>query len=103
MHQQRAVLILSLVLPSVDPDNITCYSPAFVHDLRILEEAQEELLYRCYVHFDDQDYLFLGLIGFCIFTAGTVLAWLLGVCAVIYEFLFATEEDDDDYEEEEAH
>ncbi|XP_062985705.1 leucine-rich repeat-containing protein 52-like [Elgaria multicarinata webbii] len=82
-----------------DSDNVTCYSPAFVHGLRMLEEAQQELHYKCYIHFDDQDYLFLGLVGFCIFSAGTVLAWLLGVCAVIYEFLTATGEDDEDEDE----
>ncbi|XP_061466240.1 leucine-rich repeat-containing protein 52-like [Rhineura floridana] len=79
-----------------DPDNVTCYSPAFVHGLRMLEEAQEQLNYKCYIHFDDQDYLFLGLVGFCIFSAGTVLAWLLGVCAVIYEFLTATGEEEEE-------
>ncbi|XP_042320303.1 leucine-rich repeat-containing protein 52-like [Sceloporus undulatus] len=79
-----------------DSDNITCYSPAFLHGLRMLEEAQEELYYKCYIHFDDQDYLFFGLVGFCIFSAGTVLAWLLGVCAVIYEFLTATGENDEE-------
>ncbi|KAH0618199.1 hypothetical protein JD844_017203 [Phrynosoma platyrhinos] len=82
----------------LNSDNITCYSPAFVHGLRMLEEAQEQLHYKCYIHFDDQDYLFLGLVGFCIFSAGTVLAWLLGICAVIYEFLTANGEDNEDEE-----
>uniref|UniRef100_A0A670IBP2 LRRNT domain-containing protein n=1 Tax=Podarcis muralis TaxID=64176 RepID=A0A670IBP2_PODMU len=57
----------------------------------MLEEAQEQLNYKCFIHFDDQDYLFLGLVGFCIFSAGTVFAWLLGVCAAVYEFLTALE------------
>ncbi|XP_053246938.1 leucine-rich repeat-containing protein 52-like [Podarcis raffonei] len=84
-----------------DSDNVTCYSPAFVHDLKMLEEAQEQLNYKCFIHFDDQDYLFLGLVGFCIFSAGTVFAWLLGVCAVVYEFLTATgdDEDEEDWDE----
>ncbi|XP_062835831.1 leucine-rich repeat-containing protein 52 [Anolis carolinensis] len=83
-----------------DPDNVTCYSPVFMHGLRMLEEAQKELHYKCYIHFDDQDYLFLGLVGFCIFSAATVLAWLLGLCAVIYDFLTATGEEDEDEDEE---
>lgn len=65
----------------------------------MLEEAQEQLNYKCYIHFNDQDYLFLGLVGFCIFSAGAVLGWLLGMCAVIYEFFTATgeeEENEDD-------
>ncbi|XP_044295321.1 SLIT and NTRK-like protein 6 [Varanus komodoensis] len=85
-----------------DPDNVTCYGPAFMHGLRMLAEAQEQLHFRCHIHLDDRDYLFLGLVGFCIFSAGTVLAWLLGVCAVIYEVLTATGEDEEEEEEEAA-
>uniref|UniRef100_A0A670IBM2 LRRNT domain-containing protein n=1 Tax=Podarcis muralis TaxID=64176 RepID=A0A670IBM2_PODMU len=86
---------------SADSDNVTCYSPAFVHDLKMLEEAQEQLNYKCFIHFDDQDYLFLGLVGFCIFSAGTVFAWLLGVCAAVYEFLTASgdDENEEDWDE----
>ncbi|XP_039182081.1 leucine-rich repeat-containing protein 52-like [Crotalus tigris] len=83
----------------IDPANVTCYSPVFMHGLKMLEEVQEELYYRCYIHFSNQDYLFLGLIGFGIFSAGTVLAWLMQICAVIYEFLTATGEDDKEEEE----
>uniref|UniRef100_A0A8D0KFS4 Leucine rich repeat containing 52 n=1 Tax=Salvator merianae TaxID=96440 RepID=A0A8D0KFS4_SALMN len=75
-----------------DPDNVTCYSPAFVHGFRMLEEAQEQLQLKCYIHFDDHDYLFLGLVGFCIFSAGTVLAWILGVCAHVYLEMSSTKE-----------
>uniref|UniRef100_A0A6J0V908 Leucine-rich repeat-containing protein 52 n=1 Tax=Pogona vitticeps TaxID=103695 RepID=A0A6J0V908_9SAUR len=80
----------------LDTDNVTCYSPAFVHGLRMLAEAQEQLHYKCYIHFDHQDYLFLGLVGFCIFSAGIVLAWLLGVCAVIYAFLTGKGNEDEE-------
>ncbi|KAG8132969.1 hypothetical protein E2320_010800 [Naja naja] len=85
----------------LDPANITCHSPVFMHGLKMLEEEQEELYYKCYIHFSNQDYLFLGLVGFGIFSAGTVLAWLMGVCAVIYEFLTARGEDDKEEEETE--
>ncbi|XP_066480622.1 leucine-rich repeat-containing protein 52-like [Tiliqua scincoides] len=88
-------------LTVTDPDNVTCYSPAFMHGLRMLEEAQEQLNYKCYIHFNDHDYLFLGLIGFCIFSAGTVLAWLLGVGAAIYAFFTGTGEEEEEEEEEE--
>ncbi|XP_051004216.1 leucine-rich repeat-containing protein 52 isoform X2 [Acomys russatus] len=43
------------------------------------------LQYMCITHLDQQDYIFLLLIGFCIFAAGTVAAWLTGVCAVLYQ------------------
>nr|XP_056700668.1 leucine-rich repeat-containing protein 52 [Euleptes europaea] len=85
----------------LDSDNTTCYSPAFMHGFSMLEKGPEQLHYKCYIHFEDRDYLFLGLIGLCIFSAGTVSAWLLGVCAVIYEFLTATDEDEEDEEDEE--
>lgn len=39
----------------------------------------------CITHLDRQDYIFLLLIGFCIFSAGTVAAWLTGMCAVVYQ------------------
>ncbi|XP_070797141.1 leucine-rich repeat-containing protein 52-like [Pituophis catenifer annectens] len=82
----------------LDPANVTCYSPVFMHGLKMLEEMQEELYYKCYIHFSNQDYLFLGLVGFGIFSAGTVLAWLMGVCAVIYEYLTAREDDKEEVE-----
>uniref|UniRef100_A0A8C5RI79 LRRNT domain-containing protein n=1 Tax=Laticauda laticaudata TaxID=8630 RepID=A0A8C5RI79_LATLA len=86
---------------SADPVNITCQSPVFMHGLKMLEEEQEEFYYKCYIYFSNQDYLFLGLVGFGIFSAGTVLAWLMGVCAVIYEFLTARGKDDKEEEETE--
>ena len=39
----------------------------------------------CITNLDLQDYIFLLLISFCIFCAGTVAAWLTGVCAVLYQ------------------
>ncbi|KAL8177411.1 UNVERIFIED_CONTAM: hypothetical protein K2H54_004099 [Gekko kuhli] len=90
------------IVAEIDEGNTTCYSPAFMHGLRMLGDGPEQLHYKCYIHFDDQDYLFLGLIGFCIFSAGTVLAWLFGVCAVIYEFLTTSDEDEEYVEDETA-
>uniref|UniRef100_H9GAI4 LRRNT domain-containing protein n=1 Tax=Anolis carolinensis TaxID=28377 RepID=H9GAI4_ANOCA len=76
------------------------YSHGSFISTKRLTHLTNKLHYKCYIHFDDQDYLFLGLVGFCIFSAATVLAWLLGLCAVIYDFLTATGEEDEDEDEE---
>lgn len=47
--------------------------------------VEAQLHFNCLTQLYKQDYIFLCLAGFCIFFAGTVAAWLAGVCAVIYE------------------
>ncbi|XP_009586439.1 PREDICTED: leucine-rich repeat-containing protein 52 [Fulmarus glacialis] len=65
-----------------DADNITCYTPEGLRDLK-MPAVEAQLHFNCLTQLHKQDYIFLCLIGFCIFFAGTVAAWLAGVCAVI--------------------
>uniref|UniRef100_A0A8C8R8P9 Leucine rich repeat containing 52 n=1 Tax=Pelusios castaneus TaxID=367368 RepID=A0A8C8R8P9_9SAUR len=83
-----------------DPENISCYSPAALHGWSI-PEVESKLHYACLLHLHETDYAFLGLIGFCIFSAGTVAAWLAGVCAVLYEFHTSKGEGDEEENEDE--
>ncbi|KGL99551.1 Leucine-rich repeat-containing protein 52, partial [Charadrius vociferus] len=68
-----------------DADRITCYTPEGLRALK-MPAAEAQLHFNCLTRLYKQDYVFLCLIGFCIFFAGTMAAWLAGVCAVIYEF-----------------
>nr|XP_021152586.1 leucine-rich repeat-containing protein 52 [Columba livia] len=85
-----------------DADNITCYTPAGLRALKI-PAVEAQLDFSCLTQLYKQDYIFLCLIGFCIFFAGTVAAWLAGICAVIYEVhtLKGEEEKEEEEEEEE--
>ncbi|XP_006876572.1 PREDICTED: leucine-rich repeat-containing protein 52 [Chrysochloris asiatica] len=76
-----------LIVSHLDhPDdlNATCVEPTELSGWPITRVGNP-LRYMCITHLDRQDYIFLLLIGFCIFAAGTVAAWLTGVCAVLYE------------------
>ncbi|KAK2539876.1 Lrrc52 [Columba guinea] len=85
-----------------DADNITCYTPAGLRALKI-PAVEAQLDFSCLTQLYKQDYIFLCLIGFCIFFAGTVAAWLAGICAVIYEVhaLKGEEEKEEEEEQEE--
>ncbi|XP_035189261.1 leucine-rich repeat-containing protein 52 [Oxyura jamaicensis] len=83
-----------------DADNITCYTPEAFRALK-LPAAEVQLHFSCLTHLHKQDYIFLCFIGFCIFFAGTVAAWLAGVCAVIYQ-VHASKGEEDEEEEEDA-
>lgn len=67
-----------------DDQNATCVEPAELAGWPITQVGNP-LRYMCITHLDRRDYIFLLLIGFCIFSAGTVAAWLTGVCAVVYQ------------------
>ncbi|MBZ3878905.1 Leucine-rich repeat-containing protein 52 [Sciurus carolinensis] len=69
---------------SRDGPNATCVKPTELAGWPIAQVGNP-LRYMCLTHLDRQDYIFLLLIGFCIFSAGTVAAWLTGVCAVVYQ------------------
>ncbi|NXI53582.1 LRC52 protein, partial [Chloroceryle aenea] len=78
-----------------DADNITCYNPEGLRALKVpVVEAQ--LRFSCLTQLYKQDYIFLCLIGFCIFFAGTVAAWLAGICAVIYEVHTSKREEEEE-------
>ncbi|XP_064310633.1 leucine-rich repeat-containing protein 52 [Phalacrocorax carbo] len=67
-----------------DADNITCYTPEGLRALK-MPAVEAQLHFNCLTQLYKQDYIFLCLIGFCIFFAGTVAAWLAGIYAVIYK------------------
>ncbi|XP_068818656.1 leucine-rich repeat-containing protein 52 [Capricornis sumatraensis] len=67
-----------------DEQNATCVEPTELAGWPITRVGNP-LRYMCVTSLDLQDYIFLLLISFCIFCAGTVAAWLTGVCAVLYQ------------------
>ncbi|KAF0882352.1 leucine-rich repeat-containing protein 52 [Crocuta crocuta] len=67
-----------------DAQNATCAEPAELTGWPVAQVGNP-LRYMCITHLDRRDYLFLLLIGFGIFSAGTVAAWLTGMCAVLYQ------------------
>ncbi|NXX84206.1 LRC52 protein, partial [Urocolius indicus] len=83
-----------------DADNITCYTPESLRALK-MPAVEAQLHSSCLTQLHKRDYIFLGLIGFCIFFAGTMAAWLAGICAVIYEVHTSKGEEEDEEEEEE--
>ncbi|NXC42929.1 LRC52 protein, partial [Penelope pileata] len=67
-----------------DAENITCHAPGALHALK-MPAAAVQLHSSCQTQLQKQDYIFLSFVGFCMFFAGTMVAWLAGVCAVIYQ------------------
>ncbi|KAI5946199.1 Leucine-rich repeat-containing protein 52 [Manis javanica] len=78
------VYLLVSHLNHPDDDNATCVEPTELAGWPITR-AGNPLRYMCVTHLGRQDYIFLLLVGFCIFSAGTVAAWLTGLCAVLYQ------------------
>lgn len=64
-----------------------------------MAQVVNPLRYMCLTHLDGRDYLFLLLIGFSSFLAGTVVAWLTGMCVVLYQTLRRRSEDSEEEEE----
>ncbi|XP_036072042.1 leucine-rich repeat-containing protein 52 [Oryzias melastigma] len=67
-----------------DEGQTVCGSPADMQGLR-LGEVGIQLRTLCHQSLGSWDYLFFVAIGFVIFAAGTVSAWLMGVVMVLYE------------------
>ncbi|KAK7944783.1 hypothetical protein WMY93_000511 [Mugilogobius chulae] len=67
-----------------DEGQTVCGSPADLQGSR-LGEVGVQLRTLCHQTLGSWDYLFFVLIGFAIFAAGTVSAWLMGVIMVLYE------------------
>ncbi|NXK13729.1 LRC52 protein, partial [Herpetotheres cachinnans] len=82
-----------------DADNITCYTPEGLRALK-MPAVEAQLHFNCLTQLYKQDYIFLCLIGFCIFFAGTVAAWLAGICAFIYKVYTSKGEEEEEEEEE---
>ncbi|XP_027514185.1 leucine-rich repeat-containing protein 52 [Corapipo altera] len=83
-----------------DADNITCYTPEGLRALR-MQAVEAQLHFTCLTQLHKTDYVFLCLVGFCIFLAGTITAWLAGICAVIYK-IHASKGEEEEEEEETA-
>lgn len=78
-----------------------CGSPADLQGRR-LGEVGIELRTLCHQTLGSLDYLFFVVIGFVIFAAGTVSAWMMGVVMVLYERYIKKKDENQDEEEEGA-
>lgn len=78
-----------------DEENMTCTTPLQIHG-EPLKETEKHINLMCFTNLYERDYVFLMLVGFVIFGSGTVVAWLTGVCVVIYDRLCGSSEDDED-------
>ncbi|XP_004706819.1 leucine-rich repeat-containing protein 52 [Echinops telfairi] len=78
------IYLIVTQLDHPDDQNATCFEPAELAGWPITRVGNP-LRYMCITHLNNQDYIFVLLIGFCIFAAGTVAAWITGMCAVLYE------------------
>ncbi|XP_076018411.1 leucine-rich repeat-containing protein 52-like [Genypterus blacodes] len=67
-----------------DEGQTVCDTPADMQSRR-LGEVGLQLRTLCHKSLGSWDYLFFIIIGFVIFAAGTVSAWLMGVVMVLYE------------------
>ncbi|XP_056379553.1 leucine-rich repeat-containing protein 52 isoform X1 [Hyla sarda] len=85
--------------PEKDEENMTCTTPLQIHG-EPLKETEKHINLMCFTNLYERDYIFLMLVGFVIFGSGTVVAWLTGVCVVIYDRLCGSTEDDEDEDEE---
>ncbi|XP_008846450.1 leucine-rich repeat-containing protein 52 [Nannospalax galili] len=96
-----AIYLIMTHLEHSDGQNATCMEPEELMGWPI-KQVGNPLQYMCITHLDHKDYIFLLLIGFCIFAAGTVAAWLTGVCAVLYQNAHR-KSNGDDAEDEAGH
>ncbi|KAG5285620.1 hypothetical protein AALO_G00005460 [Alosa alosa] len=84
-----------------DEGQTVCEGPPDLRGLR-LAELGLHLRTQCHPSLGHQDYLFFIAIGFVIFAAGTVLAWLTGVVMVLFERYVKRENGELDSEREEV-
>ncbi|KAM9378956.1 leucine-rich repeat-containing protein 52 [Phaethornis superciliosus] len=82
-----------------DGDNITCYTPGGLRALTV-PAVQTQLHLSCLTRLYKQDFIFLCLLGFCMFSAGTVAAWLAGISAVICRAHTSKGEEEEEEEED---
>ncbi|XP_061694430.1 leucine-rich repeat-containing protein 52-like [Syngnathoides biaculeatus] len=83
-----------------DEGQTVCSSPDDLRGRR-LGEAGAELRTLCHRTLGSWDYLFFVIIGFVIFAAGTVLAWVTGVVMVLYERYVKKKDEQLELDEEE--
>ncbi|XP_030015269.1 leucine-rich repeat-containing protein 52-like [Sphaeramia orbicularis] len=82
-----------------DEGQTVCGSPADMQGRR-LGEVGVQLRTICHQTLGSWDYLFFVLIGFVIFAAGTVSAWVMGVIMVLYERYIKKKDEQLDLDEE---
>lgn len=83
-----------------DEGQTVCGSPADLQGRR-LGEVGIQLRTLCHQTLGSLDYLFFVVIGFVIFAAGTVSAWMMGVVMVLYERYIKKKDENLDADEEE--
>ncbi|XP_069497151.1 leucine-rich repeat-containing protein 52 [Ambystoma mexicanum] len=83
-----------------DAENMTCNTPPEAHGI-LVPEMEATLNVICFTNLYQKDYAFLMLIGFVIFSMGTVVAWVAGICIVLYNRFCKSDDDDEDYAEDE--
>ncbi|XP_032082717.1 leucine-rich repeat-containing protein 52-like [Thamnophis elegans] len=66
-----------------DLENATCSEPETMQGLSLIK-AKLELRYLCLLHLHLEDFVYICLLTFCIFLGGTLVAWLVGFCTVMY-------------------
>ncbi|KAJ8357291.1 hypothetical protein SKAU_G00200850 [Synaphobranchus kaupii] len=84
-----------------DEGKTLCQGPPDMEGRRLAEVGMQ-LRVDCHQSLGYQDYLFLTSVGFLIFTAGTVSAWVMGVLMVLYERYSKKAEGQQEDEEEGA-
>uniref|UniRef100_A0A3P8XTQ1 Uncharacterized protein n=1 Tax=Esox lucius TaxID=8010 RepID=A0A3P8XTQ1_ESOLU len=90
-----------LCLWNMDPSCLTvCQGPMELSGQR-LAEVGLQLRADCHQGLGYWDYLFFIAIGFVIFSAGTVSAWVMGVLMVLYERYTKRKDEDMDSDDEE--
>ncbi|XP_026230749.1 leucine-rich repeat-containing protein 52-like [Anabas testudineus] len=82
-----------------DEGQTVCGSPSDMQGRR-LGEVGIQLRTLCHQTLGSWDYLFFVVIGFVIFAAGTVSAWVMGVIMVLYERYIKKKDEQLDDEEE---
>lgn len=83
-----------------DEGQTVCGAPADEQGRR-LGEVGLQLRTLCHQTLGSLDYLFFVAIGFVIFAAGTVSAWMMGVVMVLYERYIKKKDENLDRDEEE--
>lgn len=90
---------ISISFCVVDEGQTVCGTPEDKEGQR-LGELGMELRTLCHQTLDSLDYLFFVLIGFVIFAAGTVSAWVMGTVMVFYERYIKKKSQQPDTDEE---
>ncbi|XP_044530799.1 leucine-rich repeat-containing protein 52 [Gracilinanus agilis] len=78
-----------LIVTNIEyPDNVnaTCKGPPELEGWP-LTLVGNPLRYMCLIHLHRGDYTFLFMVGFLIFAAGIIAAWITGMCAVLCEVI----------------